>query len=250
MVINFFGWVARRRVPLLVMALVTAVALQVLLRYTQNSYDFRLRGAAGVLPALAFVLCSAFAARFFHPAKLVARPEVPALDVPANPGVVLISAMGYTFFAVFILGGLARDIAAYEELWWLPAILAVLLTGQLAAFWRSALGGFGARLTPDGIKFRESFGSLFIPWEALVTAYPRDALQVTLHLAHPELVRGRGFRYSRPTLVPAAGVDAELLARAIHEYANSAQLRPGIGTTAELDRFLAILSIGNPANQA
>lgn len=248
--IQILGWVARLRVALLTMALLTAVALQVLLRNTGS--DFGLRLAAGIVPPVAFILCSAVAARFFHPAKLVARPEVPAFDVPANPTVVLAS-IGYTFFAVLMVSGLVRDIAADEELWWLAAILAILVAGQLAAFWSSALGRFGARLSPDGIEFRELFGSRFTPWDALATplaAYPHDAQQVTLHLAHPELVRRRGLRHTSPTSLPAAGVNAEFLARAVHEYANRADLRPAIGSTAELDRFLAIPQIDDVATRA
>ncbi|MEU8662836.1 hypothetical protein, partial [Actinoplanes philippinensis] len=184
--------------------------------------------------------------------KLLARPEVPAFDVPANPGAVL-AAMGFTFFAFSLLGGLVRDISAHEGAWWISALLAVLLTGQLAAFWSWALGRFGARLTPAGIESRELFGFWFIPWDALATplsAYPRDAQQVILHLAHPDLIRGRGIRHSSPARLPAAGVDAELLARVIHEYANRADLRPAIGSTAELERFLVIHQIDDLASRA
>ncbi|MFD1373400.1 hypothetical protein [Actinoplanes sichuanensis] len=246
------GWVVRRRAVLSTTALLTAVALQVLPRYAENGHHLGFRLAVGILPAIPFLLCSAFAARVFHPAKLVARPEASAFDVPVGPSAVL-AATGQTFFVFFLLGGPVRAVAADEGLWWLAAILAVLLTGQLAAFWRAALGRFGTRLTPDGIEFRDVFGSLFLPWQALATprsARPRDAQQVTLHLAHPELVRRRGFRYSGPALLPAAGVDAQLLARAIHEYANDADLRSTIGSTAELDRFLAIPHITDHADRA
>jgi hypothetical protein len=114
-------------------------------------------------------------------------------------------------------------------------------------------GRFGVRLSPEGIVGRQIPGSLFVPWEALATpcsAYAHDAHQVTLYLARPELVRRRGLRFGGPALLPAAGVDAELLARAIQEYSNRADTRSAIGSEPELDRLQAIPQITDLAGQA
>lgn len=146
-----------------------------------------------------------------------------------------------------MLSGLVRGIAAGTDPWF-SVSFAVPFAGMLAAFWWSALGRFGVRLSPDGIVDRQVFGSLFVPWDALATpcsAYPHDAHQVTLYLAHPELGRRRGRWIGGPASLPAAGVDAELLARAIHEYSNRADLRSSIGSEAELDRIKAIPQIND-----
>jgi hypothetical protein len=251
MVIDILGWVARRRVVVLTAAVVIAVVLRVLLQTTENDHAWRLILAVGFLLPMALVLWSAVCARSFHPARLVARPEVPAFDVPANPAVVL-GVAGLTIFVAAQLTGLVWDIAEDPELWF-AAGPAVLHVGLLAVFWRSALGRFGVRLSPDGIVDRQVFGSLFVPWDALDTpysAYAHDARQVTLYLAHPKLVRRRGLRPGGATSLPAAGVNAELLARAIHEYSNRADLRSAIGSEAELDRFQAIPQIIDLAHHA
>jgi hypothetical protein len=235
MMINFLGWVVRRRVAVLVAAALTAVALQVLLQATGNLGDLRLSLLAG-LPVLVLVLGTALAAHRFHPARLVARPEVSALDVPVSPGKVF-GAAAYTLAVSPALGMMVRDIAAAENLWYFSAAVGLLLAGMLARFWRAALGQFGVRLSPDGIVGRQVSRSLFVPWEALAApraASPRGTQQVTLHLARPELVRQRGLRHASRTMLPAVGVDAELLASTINEYANRADLRPVIGSAPTL----------------
>lgn len=245
------GWVARRRVVVLTVAVVTAVVLQVLFRTIENDHAWQLRLAATVLLPFALLLWSVAYARSFHPARLVARPEVPAFDVPANPAVV-IAAVAYTLLVAPMMTGLVRDIAAGTDLWF-SVSLVVPSAGLVAAFWWWALGRFGVRLRPDGIVDRQVFGSLFAPWDALATpqsAYPDNAQQVTLYLAHPELVRRRGLRPGSAASLPAAGVNAELLARAIQEYSNRADLRWAIGSEADLARFQAIPHIAALADRA
>jgi hypothetical protein len=223
----------------------------VFLRTTENDRTWQLGLAVSTLLTVALFGWSVVCARIFHPAKLVARPEVPAFDVPPNPGVVL-GTTGFTFVVVMMLSGLVRDIATGTDLWF-SVTFAVPFAGMLAVWWWSALGRFGARLIPAGIIDRQMFGSLFIPWDALATpcsAYAHNAHQVTLYLAHPELVRRRGLRFGGPGLLPAAGINAELLARAIHEYANRAGTRSDIGSKAELDRFHAIPQIIDLAHRA
>ncbi len=250
MMIGILGWVARRRVAVLIAAMVTAVVTQVLLQTTENDHAWQVGLAVGFLLPMVLCLWSAVCARSYHPAKLVARPEVPAFDVPTNPALVL-GVTGFTFLVAMQLTGLVWEIAADPDFWF-AVVPAVLHASLLAVFWRSALGRFGVRLSPDGIADRQVFGSLFVPWDVLATpcsAYAHDAQQVTLYLAHPELVRRRGLRHGGTTSLPAAGVDAELLARAIHEYSNRADLRSAIGSEAELDRFQAIPQITDLAHR-
>ncbi len=223
MMINFLGWVARRRVAVLVVSLLAAVALQVV-RHDYSPW-------VTAVPAFAFILCMAVAARVFHPARLVARPEVPALDVPANPGAVL-GAAAYTFVVVPILGVAFRDNQEAVD-YWFAAAAVVILGGQLAAFWWPALGRFGVRLTPDGITDRQVYSRLFVPWAALATpesAVARGAHQVVLRYARPDLVRKRGFRIDGRATLSAAGIDAALLARTINAYSNDPAARSAIGS--------------------
>ncbi|GAA2853348.1 hypothetical protein Acy02nite_50620 [Actinoplanes cyaneus] len=235
MMINILEWVARRRVAVLVVSLSVAVLLQVLRHTAGDGHSLRLDLVIGVLPVLPLILCAAVVGRTFHPAKLIARPEVPALDVPANPAVVLGSA-GYTFFAVFLLGATTQGlVTGLDFAFAAPAL--VIIGGQLAAFWWAALGRYGVRLTPDGIIDRQVYGRLFVPWEALATvepAYPRDAHRVVLRVERLDLVRKRGFRAGGRTLLPAAGVSAAFLTHAINQYASHPESRPAIGSVTAL----------------
>ncbi|KUL29739.1 hypothetical protein [Actinoplanes awajinensis] len=241
MMINIFGWVARRRVAVLVVSLVVAVILQVLRRTVGDGHSLRLNLAIGVLPLIPFVVGMAIAVRVFHPAELIARPEVPAFDVPANPAAVL-GAASYTFFAVFALGGAFHGLVTGMDVV-LASPLVVVVGGQLAAFWWAALGRCGVRLTPDGIVDRQVHGRLFVPWDALTTpdpAHPRDPHQVTLRIGRPDMVRKRGFRSGGRTVLPATGVSAELVSRAINEYANRPEARSAIGSEVALTHLQMI----------
>lgn len=250
MMINFLEWVARRRVPVLIMTLVTAVGLQVLYQAARGDQWLVVELAVGILPWFALLLCAHSAARGFHPVRLVARPEVPAFETPADPSAVL-HAAGFTFLVAYQAGSWVRDREMTVERW-LTSGWAVVFLGLLVILWWSALGRFGVRLTPDGIVDRQVSGSLHVPWDAFATpyaAYPHDAGQVTLYLARPELVRKRGLRRRGPQLLPATGVDAELLARAIHEYANHPDRRPAVGSEQDLARFMAIPELVALANR-
>ncbi|WP_436535642.1 hypothetical protein [Actinoplanes sp. HUAS TT8] len=236
--IRFFGWVARRRVAVLIAALVLAVALQVLVG---NDHRLELGFVVAVLSMVVLGLLAAVAGRIHRPAILVARPEIPAFERPANPAAVL-GAAAYTSFAVYMMGSAVRDVADDTDLWFGAVLVVVLLTG-LSVQWLTALGRFGVRLTPEGILDRQPLGSLRVPWDALATpraALPRDSQRVRLYFARPELVGKRGLRLGDPTLLPAPGIEAEFLARAIHEYANRPDLRPTVGSEAALAGFREI----------
>lgn len=228
------GWVVRWRVAVLVAALVSSFVVGVagLDGHWLVSLVWRILLPFGLL------LYSSMIARTHHPAVLVARPPVPALEVPPNPWMVL-GAAGYTLLSARLIGEAFLDDGFSVGI----AVFAGLCT---IAFWTAALGRFGVRLYPEGIASREVFGSVFVPWEALGGPRPAFAYhvqQVTLTVADPARIRRRGLRFGDPAKLSAAGVSAELLARAIHEYANRPELRPAIGTEEELARFQRIPQI-------
>lgn len=241
MVNSILGWVARRRVAVLSAATLTSVVAGVLVLVPAIGRDLTGAFVARTLLPLAFIMLSAYAAHVHHPARLIARPGVPAFDVPAGPGAVL-TAAGLTVYACPALAYLATD----GDSPWLLACVAVTVAGLLATHWTAALGRSGVRLTPDGIEDRGRFGSLVVPWDALDVpraAFPADAQQVNLYLARPQLVRKRGLRVRGPGGLPATGINAEFLARTIHEYANRPDLRPTVGSEAALARLRAIPQI-------
>ncbi|GGN21909.1 hypothetical protein FHR83_002207 [Actinoplanes campanulatus] len=170
---------------------------------------------------------------------------MPAFDVPVSPGVVLLAA-GVTLMIGRNLSGVVRDQLAYPGDAWFTAGFALLWAAMLGAVWTRALRGAVLRLRPDGIEEHRFFGSILVPWSALETprsSLPRGDQQIALFLADPGAVRRRGLRSRNATTLPAIGVDAEFLARAVHEYANRPDLRPAIGSPEELARFLAIPQI-------
>ncbi|MEU4689592.1 hypothetical protein [Actinoplanes sp. NPDC023714] len=232
-----FGWVARRRLVVLVTTLLVAVGLEVLLHVVGDETAAWMVILAVDLGLPVLLLVGAMVAvRTHHPATLVARPDVPAFETPADPVVVLGSA-AFTVWPVKWGADAIEDVAAYPEEWFFPALVAFIAVVVTVLFWIAALGRFGVRLRPDGILSRRVVGSRFIPWDALELPHP-----ATAH--HPQwvslnLVRSSGV----PVVLPATGVSAELLARAVHEYANRPDLRPALGTRAELDRFQAIPQI-------
>lgn len=241
MMINIFWWVARWRVAVLAVSLSAAVILQMLRQTAGGSHSLRLNLTIGVLPVILFVLCAAVAARVFHPAKLIARPEIPAFDVPANPAVVL-GAASFTFFAVFLLSGTLHGLLTGLDFVFAAPVM-LIIGGQLAALWWAALGRYGVRLAPDGIIDRQAYGRMFVPWDALATpdpAYSQGPHQVTLRVGRPDLVRRRGVHIGGRALLPAAGVSAELLTRAINEYANHPEARSTIGSEVALTSLQVI----------
>jgi hypothetical protein len=250
MMINIFWWVARRRLAVLAVSLSAAVILQILRQTAGDGHSLRLNLTISVLPVILLVLCAAVAARVFHPAKLIARPEIPAFDVPVNPAVVL-GAASYNFFAVFLLSGTLHGlVTGLDFVFAAPVVL--IIGGQLAALWWAALGRYGVRIAPDGIIDRQVYARMFVPWDALAApdpAYSRDSHQVILRVGRPGLVRRRGLRIGGRALLPAAGVSAELLTRAINEYANHPEARSAIGSEVALTHLQVIPQTMMPVDQ-
>ncbi|GGN62087.1 hypothetical protein GCM10010112_19910 [Actinoplanes lobatus] len=242
MKITLLTLLVRWRAAVLLAALLAAVAGDVALARIGPGFGWILAfGGLGLVPLLAAIAVL----RSHRPAILVARPGVPAFDVPVSPGVVLV-AVGWTLLVGRNLSGMVRDLAVYPGEIWLTAVFALLWAAMLGAVWAMVLRGAVMRLRPDGIEERRFFGSLLVPWSALETprsALPRGEQQIALFLADPKAVRRRGLRSRNATTLTAIGVDAEFLARAVHEYANRPDLRPAIGSPEELSRFLAIPQI-------
>jgi hypothetical protein len=110
-------------------------------------------------------------------------------------------------------------------------LLLILLTPLQ---WRSVLGPYGMRLRPDGLYERSPLGSLFVPWDAGVTAEPaRYGLR--LRLGRRDLLVRRGFR---PGAGLSTGADRGFAAWAVNIYAARPDLRPSIGTPDGLRHLL------------
>lgn len=247
---GMLGWVVRWRLPLLAGTLLVFGGFEVCRQIVGYHPGWTVSLVLHVLLPAALLGWSATVARKHHPAVLVARPAVPALEATPNPWMV-IAAIGYTMFGTRLFGSLTRDLMAGEDMLFSAGTM-VFWALCTAAFWSSALGRFGVRLRPEGIASREVFGSVFVPWEALGgprPAFAYDAQQVTLTVTEPGRIRKRGLRFGDPARLPAAGVNAELLARAIHEYTHRPDLRAAIGTESELARFQSIPQIAELAVQ-
>jgi hypothetical protein len=239
-VIIAFTAVSRWRRPILLVALVAAVALGVL---GESSGPGTWLPASGAWIGLMVVLLalSAVSMSRYHPVALVARPLEQAFAVRPNPALVF-SATAFLIQGGFLMADGIHDIADGEEAWGFSAAIVGLLVVALLLHLRLAWGWWGVRLRPDGVHERQALGSRFIPWDALVPAYPAVASgsqKVALYYARPELVRRRGLRIGDKQ-VAAGSVDAAFLARAITEYVTRPEYRPAIGTEAELRRLTAI----------
>ena len=239
MLIIAFSAVGRRRRPILLVVLLLVTVLSVIRESSDRDVWFP---AFAVSMGAILVLLSLFlvAALRYHPAALAARPRVPAFAAGPNPASVFIASV-LLLQAGFSLADSIHDIVDGEELWIFGAVPAVLWVFLLVLVWRMAWGWFGVQLRPDGVHDRQLVGSLFVPWEAFVTAYPAvsdGAQRVALYYERPELVRRRGLRVGGLHL-PAASIDAGFLAWAIGVYVTHPEYRPAIGTEAELRRLTA-----------
>ncbi len=236
------GWVVRWRVAILAVTLVVSAGFEIWRQSSVVDLPWFVDLVVRLVLPFGLILWMISINRSHHPAVLLTRPTVPALEVPPNPGMI-IGAAGYTVLGARTIGMAIRDLNAGTDLVFSVIYLAFFLLA-LVMFWASALGRAGIRLYPEGIVNRQLLGSVFIPWDSLggpVPAFAYRPDRVTLKLDGP--VRKQGFALGDPTVLSALGVSAELLARAIHEYANRPDLRPHIGTEEETERFHAIPQI-------
>jgi hypothetical protein len=234
-----FAAVARWRRPILLVTLPVAVVFGVLRESSDRGVWFPVFvvGFGSFLVLLTLALIAAFR---YHPAVLVARPQEPAFAARPNPAWVFLAAI-FLFQGGSAVADNIHDIMQGEALWGLSAILAGLWVFLLILYWRLTWGWVGVQLRPDGVYDRQPLGSLFVPWDAFVRAYPaapRGTQQVALYYERPELVRRRGLRRGGPE-IPAASIDTAFLARTINEYVAHPEYRSAIGTEAELRRLTA-----------
>ena len=234
-----FTAVARWRRPILLVVLPLAVMFGVLGESRDRGVWFPVVAVwvGSTLVLLALTLVAAFR---YHPAVLVARPQEPAFAAQPNPAWVFAASV-FLLQGGFIVADNIHDIMEGEELWGLGVILVGLSVFALMLHWHLAWGWFGVQLQPDGVHDRQPLGSLFIPWDAFVHAYPaapNGTQQVALYYERPELVRRRGLRPDGQN-IPAASIDTAFLAWTINEYVAHPEYRSAIGTEAELRRLTA-----------
>jgi hypothetical protein len=227
---------ARLRWLLLSTVLVLAVVLGIVTESRDNDLWVP---AFATLTALAFVAIglSALAMRQRATILTVSRRER-AFTVPPNPQRVF-QAAAFTLIGGYIVCDKVGDVINRESLWPVDAALAAMWVLAAAAQWHLAGDRHGVRLRPDGVLNREPLGSLFIPWDAFVTANPVSpgSHRLTAYYQRPELVRRRGIGVSPDTL--PAGIDPALLSRLVHEYVNHPERRAAIGSEPELHRVTA-----------
>ena len=194
---------------------------------------------AVVLMLAALTAVSRFARR---PGTLAVRPERHVFEAPAGPAPVY-AALCCLALAAGLLSRVLCDartdgLRPFELVWavfWL--IVAVRLI-DLA--WR----GSGAQFRPDGIRNRDVFGSVTVPWAALdpdLPPLPSRQSTVLLTYARPGLVHRRGVVLNR-RLLRADTVDARFLARVVQHYLRHPEDRPTIGTPTEYARLLRRLA--------
>jgi hypothetical protein len=232
-----FAATARHRHPVVAIALVLAVG------HAAARWWWPWTFAMSV--ALVVVLAVLMIVGWSQPAvrTLTARPERQAFEAPAAAAPVY-AALCFLTVATGQLGSLLRDVRSDR----LPAfdVMWTLLWLLVAARWLVlAWAGSGVRPTPDGIRSRDVFGTLRVPWVALDRGVPpvadRGRRSVVLTYARPELVRRSGPVLSRRVL-RADPVDASVLAEVLRHYLAHPEARPAIGTLAELSRLLRSLS--------
>ncbi|MEU8262809.1 hypothetical protein AB0C02_19545 [Micromonospora sp. NPDC048999] len=176
-----------------------------------------------------------------RPARFMAQPDAPAFASPVRAGPICL-AIFVLLLAAESVGDLLRSVRLGTSLGSLPAAVLMVVVAALSvvATWR----GLGVQLRPEGVRVREVWGTLTVPWDAspMGQAYrPADQPRILrLACARPELVRRRG-RVAKETL-PADNIDAQFLADAIRHYVLHPEHRVAIGTEAEHRRLQAALT--------
>ncbi|MFJ8578520.1 hypothetical protein [Micromonospora sp. NPDC093277] len=171
-----------------------------------------------------------------RPAEFVAQPDVPAFGSPVRAGPIYL-AIFVLLVAAETVGRLLRPVrlGSSLDLLFSAVAMSVIAVLSVVAAWR----GLGVQLRPQGVRVREIWGTLTVPWEALpVGQAHRPADQPpTLRVAYarPELVRRRG-RVAKETL-PTDNIDAQFLADAIRHYVRHPEHRAAIGSAVEYRRL-------------
>ena len=234
-------WIARLRLPILLGALAIGVLNAALGVVRADRIPPLFILGIGLVNLVLFVLAFYAGARY-RPAALVARPEVPAFDVPVSPALVLGAALATTL-GTAMAAGIVDDALSGDAAWPIAVLFAALFVVLIAWWWAIALGRFGVRLRPDGIEDRQSLDSVFVPWEAFDgvehPALAGSSHRILLHVARPELVRRRRRRDAEFVIVSSLSTDSVFLAGVIGRYAHRPESRSAIGTEAERDRLVS-----------
>lgn len=221
--------VVRHRLVFLVGVLVTAVALGVLWQMAITVVSAVCEALLGVLwVGLAVATLVAVNAR--QPTTFLVRAG--AFTTPPSVSVMLSAGMSTVMpvaLAALTLDERRRGFGFDGFQIGCVVLLLVLLPLR----WYGVLGPFGMFLRPDGVLDRQPLGSVFVPWEAGLSAKPTN-YGVKLRLARPDRVVRRGIR--RGTAI-ASGADRGFTAWAINLYANQPDDRPAIGTDDGLLRL-------------
>jgi hypothetical protein len=185
---------------------------------------------------LAVGALAAFNAR--HPETFLVRDGAfttpPSLNAVLMAGVFTVMALSFGFDAAAdARRGLGVDTFQIITL----VLLALLAPMQ----WYGVLGPFGTVLRPDGLRYRQLFGSIFVPWEAGVAAEPTGT-GINLSFTRPELVVRRGLGSGKAV---RTGADRGFAAWAINLYAARPDLRPTIGTGEGLRQLSPARPVGD-----
>ncbi|GIF33263.1 hypothetical protein [Actinoplanes utahensis] len=236
-----FEWTARFRLPILLGALAIGVLYAVTGVVRTDRVQPLLLIGMGLVNLVLF-LGAFYAGARYRPAALVARPDVPAFDVPVSPALVLGAALATTL-GTAMGAGIVEDALSGDAAWVVAVLFAGLFVVLIAWWWALALGRFGVRLRPDGIEDRQSLGATFIPWEAFdgvdFPAHAGSPHRILLNVSRPGLVRKRGRRSGEITVVSSLSTDSVFLAGVIHWYAHRPEARAAIGTESERDRLVS-----------
>jgi hypothetical protein len=229
---DLFAATVRHRRPILLAALVPAAAHAAALRWWPWFF------ALSVVLVVVLVVLMVAGWSQPKPRTLTVRPERHVFEAPAGAAPVYAALCTLTV-ATGQLGSILRDPPHSFDLVWTAVWLLVAARWMVLAW-----DGLGVRLSPDGIRNRDVFGTVTAPWLALDRDVPPVAApgqpNVLLTFARPDLVRLRGVVLSR-RLLRADTVDAPFLAEVLRHYLTHPDARRSIGTPAELSRLLALL---------
>ena len=236
MLIPFLTALGRWRRFVLVAVLLLTVAIQV---GTAGRHPGPGVSLAVPVLAIGLVLLAVVVQRRFHPARLVAHPDVPAFAAPVSPYLTL-NACFATLLGGSLMGDSVADLAAGRSPEDLDTVFVVVYLLVIALSWYLAWVSPGVSVRPDGVLDRQPLGRRFVPWDAIAAdhpAVPASHDTVALSVTRPQAVIRSGLARRGDEIASTA--DTAFLARVINEYAADPAHRPAIGTEAELRRVTA-----------
>lgn len=239
MLINFFRAAARYRRPVLVVELILVVAYFGFVDLDSSGAKVLGFPIAFAVAAVTYVL-GLSATNRYRPAFLTANSSRSAFDTPVSPAQFLVftAFLAFNTHSLTVLRPEADDLAFFRVA---DPVLDAVLLALLALLFTTAWRDLGVRLRPDGLLDRQALGSLFVPWEAFEPGQPpvigAKNSELVLTYRHPELVRRRGVIIFGRRALRIQNVDRAFLATIIDHYVRHPELRPAIGSSAELSRL-------------